>query len=406
MLNYIKIERVKNVKRLNLDVKYNRKGTDSVKWDHMDFVDSRASDTALPLWLSDMEFKVADEIIEALSNRVEHGFFGQSMPSYNYFNSVQGWYKRFFDWDISKESIYYAPGVLPALGFAIKACTKPNEGVIIQPPVFYPFAEIISGTNRTVINNVLINNDEEYAIDFMDLEEKAKDPNNTMFILCSPHNPVGRVWTEDELTKIVEICKKYDVTIFSDEIHCNLTRKGVTHHPIMTVTDYKNIISAVAPSKTFNVGGLPIAQIIIDDERLRELWEIETRGKHYIRFAPPLDMVLTETAYNKCDYWVEETMEYVEDNYNYLIQFLEEHLPKTKYKKPQGTFLAWVNFGTYVNNKELMDLLINKYDILIEDGSVFGDPGVGYFRLSIACQKSDLEEGMNRILNAIEELTK
>jgi len=393
------------MKKLNLDIKYDRKGTESVKWDHKDFVDGRASDTALPLWLSDMEFKVADEIIEALSKRVDHGFFGQSMPGESYFNAVQGWYKRRFNWDIPKESIFYAPGVLPALGFAIRAYTKPGDGIIIQPHVFYPFAELINGTDRTVIKNTLINSDEDYLIDFKDLEEKASDPNNTMLILCSPHNPIGRVWTKDELKEISRICEENNVLIFSDEIHCDLTRYGVTHYPIKTVTDYKNIVSAVAPSKTFNVGGLPIAQIIIDDADLRKIWDRETRGKHYIRFAPPIDMVLSEVAYNECDYWVAQTMEYVEDNFDFLVEFLNEHLPKTRYKKPKGTFLAWVNFGAYVDHKDLMDLLITKYDLLIEDGAVFGEPGVGYFRLSIACQRTELEEGMKRIVAAIKELT-
>ena len=177
--------------KLILDKLYNRKGTDCVKWDHKDFVDSRVSDTALPLWLSDMEFKVADEITEALIKRVEHGFLGHSMPGASYFESVQGWYKRRFNWTISKDSIFYSPGVLPALGFILRGFTKKGAGVIIQEPVFYPFAELIEGTDRKIVNNQLINNDENYSIDFIDLENKLKDPNNTMLILCSPHNPVG-----------------------------------------------------------------------------------------------------------------------------------------------------------------------------------------------------------------------
>ncbi|WP_312431136.1 MalY/PatB family protein [Lacrimispora sp.] len=391
--------------KLNLDKLYDRRGTDCVKWDHKDFVDSRVSDTALPLWLSDMEFKVADEITEALTKRVEHGFLGHSMPGDSYFEAVQGWYKRRFDWTISRDSIFYSPGVLPALGFVIRGFTKKGEGVIIQEPVFYPFAELIEGTDRKVVNNELINNDENYSIDFVDLENKLKDPNNTMLVLCSPHNPVGRVWTKDELKRVIDLCQENDVLIFSDELHCDLTRDNVTHYPTKTVTDYSKIITAVALGKTFNVGGVPISQIIIDDEELKQIWHKETRRKHYISFAPPLDMVLTETAYNKCEYWVDEVMEYVEGNFDFLVNYLNKHLPKVKYKKPEGTFLAWINFGAYVDYEELFELLITKYDLLIENGHVFGKSGAGYFRMTVACPQSMLEEGLNRIVKAIKELT-
>lgn len=391
--------------KLILDKLYNRKGTDCVKWDHKDFVDSRVSDTALPLWLSDMEFKVADEITEALIKRVEHGFLGHSMPGDSYFESVQGWYKRRFNWTISKDSIFYSPGVLPALGFILRGFTKKGEGVIIQEPVFYPFAELIEGTDRKIVNNQLINNDENYSIDFIDLENKLKDPNNTMLILCSPHNPVGRVWTKDELKKIVDLCQENEVLIFSDELHCDLTRANVTHHPLKTISDYSKIITAVALGKTFNVGGVPISQIIIDDEELKQIWHKETRKKHYISFAPPLDMVLTETAYNKCEYWVDEVMEYVEQNFDFLVDYLNKHLPKVKYKKPEGTFLAWINFGAYVDYEKLFELLITKYDLLIENGHVFGESGAGYFRMTVACPQSMLEEELNRIVKAIKELT-
>ena len=391
--------------KLILDKLYNRKGTDCVKWDHKDFVDSRVSDTALPLWLSDMEFKVADEITEALIKRVEHGFLGHSMPGDSYFESVQGWYKRRFNWTISKDSIFYSPGVLPALGFILRGFTKKGEGVIIQEPVFYPFAELIEGTDRKIVNNQLINNDENYSIDFIDLENKLKDPNNTMLILCSPHNPVGRVWTKDELKKIVDLCQENEVLIFSDELHCDLTRANVTHHPLKTISDYSKIITAVALGKTFNVGGVPISQIIIDDEELKQIWHKETRKKHYISFAPPLDMVLAETAYNKCEYWVDEVMEYVEQNFDFLVDYLNKHLPKVKYKKPEGTFLAWINFGAYVDYEKLFELLITKYDLLIENGHVFGESGAGYFRMTVACPQSMLEEDLNRIVKAIKELT-
>ena len=391
--------------KLILDKLYNRKGTDCVKWDHKDFVDSRVSDTALPLWLSDMEFKVADEITEALIKRVEHGFLGHSMPGDSYFESVQGWYKRRFNWTISKDSIFYSPGVLPALGFILRGFTKKGEGVIIQEPVFYPFAELIEGSDRKIVNNQLINNDENYSIDFIDLENKLKDPNNTMLILCSPHNPVGRVWTKDELKKIVDLCQENEVLIFSDELHCDLTRANVTHHPLKTISDYSKIITAVALGKTFNVGGVPISQIIIDDEELKQIWHKETRKKHYISFAPPLDMVLAETAYNKCEYWVDEVMEYVEQNFDFLVDYLNKHLPKVKYKKPEGTFLAWINFGAYVDYEKLFELLITKYDLLIENGHVFGESGAGYFRMTVACPQSMLEEELNRIVKAIKELT-
>lgn len=392
------------MKKLDLNKKYNRNGTDSVKWDHKNFVDSRVSDSALPLWLSDMEFRVADEIIDALKTRVDHGFFGHSMPSDSYYNAVKGWYKRRFNWNIDKDSIFYSPGVLPAIGFIIRAFTKPGDGIIIQPPVFYPFSELIEGSNRIIVNNTLINHNEDYTIDFKDLELKASSPNNKILILCSPHNPVGRVWNKEELNKIIDICRENDVLIFSDELHCDLTRKDVTHYPIKTLTNYSKIIVALALGKTFNVGGIPISQIVIDDEELKRKWDKETMGIHYVKFAPPLDMIVTEVAYSKCDYWVDETMKYVEDNFNFLVEYLNKHLPKAQYKKPEGTFLAWINFGAYVDYEDLFELLITKYDVLIENGIVFGDTGAGYFRMTIACPRQLLEEGLSRIVEAINEL--
>ena len=393
------------MKSIDLNKVYQRRNTDSVKWDHMDFMDVRTSETTLPLWLSDMEFKVADEILDALKNRVEHGFLGQSMPGNEYLDAVCGWYQRRFNWTIDKESIFYSPGVLPAIGFVVAAITKPGDGIIIQPPVFYPFSEIIKGQGRTVINNTLINDNEDYKIDFSDLKKKASNPNNKMMILCSPHNPIGRVWTKSELEQIASICEETNTYLFVDEIHCDITRKNIQHFPIKTITDYKNIIVAVAPSKTFNVAGLPIASIIIDDNELREIWLKETKGKYFIRFAPPLDMVLSITAYNKCEYWLEQVLEYVEENYDFMEKYLKEHLPKTCYKKPEGTYLAWVNFGAYVDYEELLETLIAKYDLLIESGAIFGEPGFGYFRLSIACPRSQLEEGLRRIVAAINDLT-
>lgn len=394
------------MKSLDLNKVYQRRNTDSVKWDHMDFMDERTSETTLPLWLSDMEFKIADEILDALNERVEHGFLGQSMPGDEYLEAVSGWYRRRFDWAIDKESIFYSPGILPAIGFAMAALTKPGDGVIIQPPVFYPFSEIIKGQGRTIVNNTLINEDGNYKIDFDDLREKASDPNNKMLLLCSPHNPIGRVWTKSELEEIAKICEETNTYIFADEIHCDLTRKNVRHFPIKTITDYKNIIVAVSPSKTFNVAGLPIASIIIDDPALRELWLNETKGKYYIRFAPPLDMVLSKAAYNQCEYWLEQVLAYIDDNYDFMEKFLQEHLPKTNYKKPEGTYLAWVNFGAYVDYEVLLETLIAKYDLLIESGAIFGEPGYGYFRLSIACPRAQLEEGLKRIVAAIKDLTK
>lgn len=393
------------MKKMNLDIRHNRKGTDCVKWDHKNFVDDRVSDDALPLWLSDMEFPVADEILDALTKRVAHGFLGHSMPGDAYFESVQGWYKRRFNWDISKEAIFYSPGVLPALGFAINAFTKENEGIIIQEPVFYPFAELIRGADRKVINNELINNDGYYTMNFADLEEKVKNPNNTMMILCTPHNPVGRVWKREELERVVQLCRENDVLIFSDELHCDAKRSGITHLPTMTITDYPKIVTAVALGKTFNVGGVPISQIIIEDEELRKIWHKESREKHYIAFAPPLDMVLTETAYNKCEYWVDEVMDYIDDNFNFLEEYLKKYLPKVHYQKPEGTFLAWVNFGAYVDPDVLFEALLTKYNVLVEHGRTFGDAGNGYFRMTVACPRSFLKEGLDRIVNAIYDLT-
>lgn len=393
------------MRKLNLDKVYERKNTDSVKWDHMNSADSRVSERTLPLWLSDMEFKIADEILEALKNRIDHGFLGHSLFGEEYFKSVCSWYKRRFNWTINKNSIFYSPGILPAIGLVISALSKPGDGIIIQPPVFYPFSELIKGQGRKIIDNNLLFEDGEYKINFEDLREKASDPNNKILLLCSPHNPVGRVWKKEELEKIIKICEETNTYIFSDEIHCDLIRKTSTHYPIKTLSDYKNIIVAVSPSKTFNVAGLPIASIIIDDEELKKLWYKETKEKYYIRFAPPLDITLSKAAYDYGEYWLEQVLEYIDNNFTFIENYFKEYLPKVKYKKPEGTYLAWVNLEAYVNCEKLLEILITKYDLLIESGAVFGESGHGYFRISIACPKAYLEEGLKRIVAAIKELT-
>lgn len=393
-----------SMSKLNLDVMHDRRGTECVKWDFMNFVDSRVPKDAQPLWLSDMEFPIATNIQDALIHRIQQGFIGHSMPSNQYFEAVQGWYQRRFNWNIEKESIFYSPGTLPALGFAIRAFTKKGDGIIIQEPVFYPFAELIEGNDRKIINNQLINQNEQYSMNFDDLAEKVKNPHNTMMILCSPHNPVGRVWTTEEIRKVANLCRENNVLLFSDELHCDATRKNVIHHPTMTVTDYQNVITAVAPGKTFNVGGIPISQIIIRNEQLRKLWYHETRLKHYISFAPPLDMVLCETAYQTCETWVDEVMEYIEGNFDFLVQYLQEHLPLTKYKKPEGTFLAWIHLGAYGDSEKLFELMIKKHKVLIENGRVFGHGGTGYFRMTVACPRAFLKEGLDKIVAAVNDL--
>jgi len=261
------------------------------------------------------------------------------------------------------------------------------------------FSAIIPYTRRTLINNPLRNTGGLYTIDFQDLERKAKDPNTTMMLFCSPHNPVGRVWDEDELLQVADICLKNDVILVSDEIHADLLRQGNTHIPIAgLLPDEDTIITCTAPSKTFNAAGLQLANIIIKNTKFQQKWTAQTGPE----FPPPLSLAAVKAVYSEAEDWLEQLLVYLDDNFVFLADYLAQHLPKAQFTIPEGTYLAWINFSAYgYDDRELADILLKKANVLLEGGTIFGPEGTGFQRMNIACPRSTLEQGLTRITAAL-----
>lgn len=387
----------------NFDEVVCRKNTNSVKWEFIEVGDESFKNDMLPLSIADMDFPCADPILEALKERVDRKIFGYSLP-YNdeYISSVRSWFSRRFDWSIEPSHIVASPGIVPALAVLVKMLTTEGEGVIIQRPVYYPFTNVILENNRKLVDNALINKNGKYYMDFDDLEKKAQDPNNKMLIFCSPHNPVGRVWTEEELKKLVDICISNDVYIISDEIHCDLVRRGVKHIPVATLSADTRIISCTAASKSFNLAGLQMSNIILRSSELRQKWDAEILGKCGLFGSGSFGIIATQTAYNKCEDWLNQVNSYIDENLKFVKDYIEKNLPKAKYMIPEGTYFAWIDLRDYgLTAEELEKLMVYDAKLALDEGYIFGDQGKGFERINVACPRSILEECLERMSRAL-----
>jgi len=376
-----------------------RIGTNAGKWEFMNVITPHSDQDTLPFWVADMDFPSPQPVIDAMKKRADRLIFGYSLPDETYYKSVSNWMKRRFDWNLNFSDIFLSHGVLSALKPLVLALTSEGDGVIIQRPVYMPFSDIINQTNRTLVNNALINDDGYYRVDFEDLERKAKNPNNKMMIFCSPHNPVGRVWTEEELKKIANICLENDVILISDEIHFDLLRKGVKHIPIAKLfPDADKIITCTAPSKTFNIAGLHMANIIIRNKEYQQKWS-EQVGKV---LPSPIAIPAVQAAYDEGEDWLDQLTEYLDDNFKFTEDYFKKNLPKAKFKIPEGTYFVWVDLSDYgYEDKRLDEMMIKEANVLIYGGTIFGPEGSGFQRINIACPRSILEEGLNRICKAM-----
>lgn len=394
--------------KYNFDKVIDRKGTSCVKWDFKSRCSPKATENGLPFWIADMDFECAPPIIDALHKRIDHKIFGySSSDTKEYKDAVCNWYKRRFDYEINRDSIFHSPGIVPAVAFLTRILTQEGDGIIIQKPVYYPFEAKVTNNNRRIVNNSLKLENGSYTIDFKDLEEKAKDESTKVFILCNPHNPVGRVWKKEELENIVDICKKNNLWIIADEIHSDIIRKGQKHTVLETVApEYKDrIITCIAPSKTFNLAGMQLSNIIIHDKGMQEKWMIEIRDKFNVYAPNPFGIVSTIAAYNECEDWVDELNEYLDGNIEYIDKYLKENLPKVKLIPTEGTYLAWLDFREYgLSETELEDLMMTKAEVLFDEGYIFGEEGKGFERINVACPRVLLEECMDRIYKVFKQL--
>ena len=391
--------------KYNFDEIIDRSGTSATK---MESLPKGCPDDALPLWVADMDFACAEPILKALHERIDKKIFGYTMyDTDECLGAVLNWYKKRYGWEEQKENLFFCGGIVSAYAVLLNLLTKEGEGVVIQRPIYYPFTMKANSNGRQIVDSPLIYADGNYTIDFDDLDKKMAEPNNKVLVFCSPHNPAGRVWTEEEIRKVVDICKKYDKWIICDEIHCDLLRCGMTFHPILKVApDYADRIAVcTAPSKTFNLAGMKTSNIVIHNKELQAAWKELIGGKLSMNGAGTLGLTAMIAAYNEGEEWLEQLKEYLDGNFAYIDAFLKEHLPKAHMVPSDGTYLAWIDFNGYVDGdaEKLEEIMQKKARVALDEGYIFGDAGRGFERINIATPRSVVEDCMDRILKAFKE---
>ena len=379
--------------KYNFDEIIPRRGTNSYKWD------SAGDADILPMWVADMDFRTAPPVVEALRKRVEHGIFGYVRVPDAYYAAVTNWFARRHDWQIEKEWIIYTTGVVPALSAVIKALTAPGDKVMVQTPVYNCFFSSIRNNGCGMIANPLIYRNGTYQIDFADLEQKAADPNVKVLLLCNPHNPAGRVWTKQELTRIGDICIRNNVWVVADEIHCELVFPGHTYIPFASISHefLMHSVTCTSPSKAFNLAGLQIANIISADTDIRMKID-KAINVNEVCDVNPFGVEALMAAYNDSEEWLEELKQYLFANYSYLRAYFAEYLPEFPVSILEGTYLVWVDCSVLnQSSDEIVKTFLEKEKLWVNKGSLYGETGEGFIRINIACPRQQLIEGLNRL---------
>lgn len=390
-------------KNLDFDALVNRKNTNCLKYD---FAAERGMpEDILPLWVADMDFKISSYIQEALHKQAEHGIFGYSEAKEAYFTALAAWMEKHHNWKVSKNWLVKTPGVVFALAMAIKAFTKEGDGIIIQKPVYYPFSEVISDNGRKVVNNSLVRDEEgRYRMNYPDLEEKIIREKVKLMFLCNPHNPVGRVWSKEELERFGDICRKHHVTVVSDEIHEDFVYQG-KHQVFANVKkEYRDFtVTCTSPSKTFNLAGLQVSNIFIADPELRSKFKKQIAAAGYSQ-VNAAGLTACQAAYEKGEEWYRAMLSYIRDNIVYIRTFLETRVPEIGMVTPEGTYLVWLDFRKLdLTDCQLDDLIINKAGLWLDSGSIFGSEGRGFQRINAACPRKTLELALTRLEKSVKE---
>lgn len=387
--------------KYDFDELIERRGTDCVKWDERPRVGEHSSgmtlsDDVIPLWVADMDFKAAPAILEAVKKRAEHGVFGYNIVPESYYEAVISWFRRRHHWEIQREWILYTTAVVPAMSCVIKALTMPGENVLILSPAYNCFFSSIRNNGCEVLESVLKRSQLSFEIDFDDFERKCADEKTTLFLLCNPHNPTGRVWTREELQCMYEICHRHGVKIASDEIHCELIMPGYKFVPFGTITD--DCVVMNSPSKNFNTAGLQIANIICSHPSWRRRID-RAININEVCDVNPFGIVALQAAYNESEDWIGELNEYLWGNYQMLCDFAAQHLPQWKVCRLEGTYLPWVDISaTDMSSQAYADRLLREAKVWVNPGTMYGpQSGEGYIRLNIATQRSRLQEALERI---------
>ncbi len=374
-----------------------RKKTSCIKYSN--FEKMGLKEDALSMWVADMDFETAPEVKERLEKAAAHGIYGYMAQQDDFYDAVTGWFRRRFQWEIEKEWIIHTPGVVFALAAAVRAFTEPGDAVMIQRPVYYPFSMVIEKNDRRIVNNPLILKDGKYVMDYEDMERKMKENRVRLFLLCSPHNPVSRVWTKEELIRLGEICERQGVIIVADEIHCDFVLKGHKHTCFGTLQDRfaSRAIICTAPSKTFNLAGLQLSNVVIRDPELRQCYQREMERVMYMG-TNLFGQFACQAAYESGEAWLEELLVYLQGNIDFVKGFLAAGLPKVKLIEPEGTYLLWLDFREYgLEADELKDKMLHEAGIWLDEGTMFGEEGAGFMRMNIACPRSIVSDAMLRI---------
>ena len=390
----------------NFDEVIDRRNTDCLKYDFA--VQRGRPKDVLPFWVADMDFPIAQEIEDALVKRCQHGIFGYSEATDGYFAALQNWYLKHFNWQVQRPWLIKTPGVVFALAMAVKAFTEPGDGVLVQQPVYYPFTEVIRDNDREVVNAPLALVNGHYEIDFADLEQKLANPKVKLMFLCSPHNPVGRVWSKEELLKVGDLCLKYNVITVSDEIHSDFVWDDNVHTYFATLGEeyQQNCIVCTAPSKTFNLAGLQVSNIFIPNQKLRRAFRKQIDAAGYSQLNT-LGLVACQAAYTYGEEWLTQVKAYIRSNITFVDDYLKQNLPQIKMLPIEGTYLVWLDcsaLGMTADERE--QWLWHEAKLWLDGGGIFGKEGEAFERINVACPRATLLQGLEQLKAAVEGLKK
>ncbi|PAB60578.1 MalY/PatB family protein [Anaeromicrobium sediminis] len=380
-----------------------RSENNSLKYDELDSMFGRKD--LYSLWVADMDFKVAPAIQKALEDKVKEGIYGYTSRPDSYYGSMVNWYNRRYNWNIDKDLVLHSPSVVSSLSLMVQEFTKPGDKIIIQPPVYYPFSNVVKNHGRKLVLNPLKEVDGKYYMDYEDLEEKI-DENTKLLILCNPHNPVGRVWTKEELEKLGNICIKKGVKIVSDEIHGDLTLWGRRYTPLGSISEEfrKNTITCLSTSKTFNLAGVQASFIVVPDKEDFEKLD-RVMGLYDVSRNNCFSLVAVEAALTHGEEWLEELLVYLGENIEFLIDYCKNHMPKIVPNKPEGTYLVWLDCSNLnMTTKELDDFMINKAKVALDSGFWFGREGKKYMRINVACSRELIKMALDSMKRAYDQL--
>ncbi|MFW6202684.1 MAG: MalY/PatB family protein [Marinilabilia sp.] len=389
---------------MNFDRIIDRSGSNALKLELRKKLFGR--EDVLPLWVADMDFPAPLEVSKAIQERATHPLYGYTARDEAFYDAIVRWLKERHQWEVEREWLEYMPGVVPALILAIQAHTQPGDKVVIQPPVYPPFFDVVKDHDRIIEENPLVNTPDGYRIDFEHLDQVTSDSNVKMLLFCHPHNPVGRVWTKDELQQLSEICLRNNVMVVSDEIHADLTLFGHKHTPLATLGGEiaENTITLMAPSKTFNIAGLNTAYMVAPN---REIWQTMHKKlyAYHLHTGNMFGAEALKAAYHHGHQWLDELLTYIEGNTRYVIDFIRENMPEVKVQRPEATYLIWLDFSAWnMSTIQLKRFIVDEAGLGLNNGPSFGKQGMGFQRLNVASPRQVIEEAMKRLLNARNQL--